>query len=145
MKKLIFLAAFLIMAGAIFGQTLQKGNVLALHVITANLDPDVTYNQWKNFGLTKSIPAFNKEFQGDVIMYFAEVDRGDDENGLSLIFIFKSLEVRDKYFTKEGTPTELWNSKWEKVNQSTPEEERNKLGTSDYSGIHIMTGLFNSI
>ena len=135
MKKLILLAALILVVGTTFGQTLQKGNVLGLHVITINLDPDVTYNQWKNVGLTKFIPAFNKQFQGDVKLYFAEVDRGDDENGASLIYVFKSVEVRDKYFTQDGTATELWNSNWENITQALT-DDFNKLGTSSYTGRH---------
>jgi len=69
-------------------------------------------------------------------MYYAEVNRGDDEHGISLIYFFKSLEVRDKYFTKEGNGTELWNTKWEKIMQSIPAEENSKLGTSDWTGKH---------
>lgn len=124
------------MAGATFGQILQKGNVLALHVITVKLDPDVTYNQWKNVVLNIGIPAFNREFQGDITMYYAEVDRGNDTNGISLVYVFKSLEARDKYFTKEGTATELWSTKWEKVGQAIPEEENKKLGTSNWTDKH---------
>ena len=135
MKKLIIAAAFILLAGVAFGQTLQKGSVLALHVITVNLDPDVTYNQWENFALTKYIPAYNEEFQGDIEVYYAKVDRGDDENGLSLIYVYKSVEVRAKYFTQEGTPNELFNSKMEKVIQ-TLADEISAIGTSDFTYGH---------
>jgi hypothetical protein len=135
MKKLIIAAAFILLAGVAFGQSLQKGSVLGLHVISVNLDPDVTFNQWENFGLTKFIPAINKEFQGDIELYYAKVDRGDDENGLSLIWLFKSAEVRAKYFTQEGDGTELFNSKYEKILQSLA-EEMSKIGTSTYSRVH---------
>ena len=136
MKKIIIAAAFILLAGVAFSQTLQKGNILGLHVITVNLDPDVTYNQWENFGLTKYIPAVNKEFQGDIELYYAKVDRGDDENGLCLLWIFKSAEIRAKYFTQEGTSLELFNSKIEKVIQ-TLGDEMSKLGTSNYSRVHF--------
>jgi hypothetical protein len=136
MKKIIIAAAFILLAGVAFGQALQKGSIVGLHVITVNLDPDVTYNQWENFGLTIFLPALNKEFQGDVEMYFAKVDRGDDENGLSLIWVFKSAEVRAKYFTQEGDGTELWNSKYEKVYQSLA-DELSKIGTSSFTYGHF--------
>jgi hypothetical protein len=135
MRKLLVITAFILLAGVAYGQTLQKGSILALHVISVNLDPDVTYNQWKNFGLTKFIPEFNKQFQGDVKLYFAEVDRGDDENGISLIYIFKSVEVRAKYFTEEGDATELFNSRYEKVMQAFP-DEISALGTTSFSYEH---------
>jgi hypothetical protein len=135
MKKLVIIAALILIAGVAYGQTVEKGNIIALNVITANLDPDVTYNQWKNVGLTKFIPEFNKQFQGDIKLYFAEVDRGDDENGLGLIYVFKSLEVRDKYFTQEGTATELFNSNYEKATQAIT-DELNTLGASSFSYGH---------
>ena len=135
MKKLILTAALILVVGTAFSQTLQKGNFLALHVITLNLDPDVTYNQWKNIVLNKWVPAFNEQFQGDVEFYLAEVDRGDDENGLSFLYIFKTVEVREKYFTQEGQPTELWSSKFENASQAI-EDERVKLGITAYSGKH---------
>ncbi|MBA7516810.1 hypothetical protein ES705_08859 [subsurface metagenome] len=115
MKKLILLAAFIIVAGATLGQTLQKGNLVGLHVGTIILDPDVTYNQWKDFMINKYIPEFEKQFQGDIKMYLAEGDRGDEENCISIFWVFKSMEVRDKYFTQEGSSTELFKSKFEKI------------------------------
>ena len=135
MRKLLVIAALLLFAGIAFGQTLQKGNLIGLHVIKVNLDPDVTYNQWENFGLTKYIPAMNEEFQGDIEMYYAKVARGDDEGGLSLIWVIKSAEVRAKYFMQDGTATELFNSKNEKVIQ-TLADEMSKIGTSSYSRLH---------
>ena len=110
MKKLIFLAAFLVMTVAIFGQTLQKGNVIGMHVGTMILDPNVTYNQFKDFWINKFIPEWDKQFKGDIKLYLAEGDRGADVNCISVLYVFKSVEVRDKYFNKEGASTELMNS-----------------------------------
>ena len=135
MKKLIIAAAFILLAGATFGQTFQKGNLVSFHVITLHLNPDVTYNQWKNFMLNKLIPAFDKGFQGDIKMYIWEGERGDDKNYVSYLWIFKSVEVRDKYWplsktdAMHGTATELWLSKFEKINLPLADEASN-LGTS---------------
>lgn len=133
MKKLIFLAAFLvIMAGAIFGQTLQKGNVIGMHVGTMILDPNVTYNQFKDFWINKYIPEWDKQLQGDIKLVLAEGDRGADVNCISVMYVFKSVEVRDKYFSKEGSMTEFANTQFAKL--STIEAEFSKLGT--YSEKH---------
>ena len=127
MKKLILTAALiLLVVGTTFGQTLQKGSLVGFHVGTIILDPDVTYNQYKDFYLNKYIPEFEKQFQGDIKMYSAEGDRGDDENCGSMILVFKSVEIRDKYFKQEGSSTELYNSKLEKIQPIW--EELNKLG-----------------
>lgn len=135
MKKLIIAAALILFAGVVFGQTLQKGSIVGLHVIKVTLDPDVTYNQWENFVLTKYLPVFNEEFQGDIELYYTKVDRGDDENGIGTIYVFKSVEVRAKYFTQEGNVTELFTSKNDKIIQ-TLADEMSKLGTSNYSRLH---------
>lgn len=127
MKKLILTAALILVVGTTFGQTLQKGNLVGFHVGTVILDPDVTYNQYKDFVINKQIPAFEKQFQGDIKVYLADGDRGDDENCVSTFYVFKSVEVRDKYFTKEGSPTELFNSKMGNIQAIN--DEADKLGT----------------
>ena len=116
------------MAGAIFGQTLQKGILIGMHVETLIPNPDVTYNQFKDFFVNKYLPEWNKLFEGDMKVYFAEGERGADDNCVSLLWVFNSVEVRDKYFDKEGNNTELFNSRAEKFSQSI-DEELNKLGT----------------
>jgi hypothetical protein len=135
MKKLIIAAAFILIAGVAFGQTLQKGSILGVHLIEVTLDPDVTYNQWKNFVLNTYLPAYNEGFQGDVEFYYTKVDRGDDENGIGIMYAFKSVEVRAKYFTPEGTVTELFTSMDDKI-MLTIADEMSKLGTSNYTRLH---------
>jgi hypothetical protein len=127
MKKIILSTAFVLLTGILFGQTLQKGNMVSLHVERVNLDPDITFNQLKKFYLDTYIPAFNNEFQGEVQLYMAEGDRGDDVNCVALLIVFKSMEVRDKYFPEEATPTELWRSKI--GNMQAIIDEGSKLGT----------------
>ncbi len=127
MKKLILTAAaLLLLAGTTFGQTLQKGNLVGFHVGTTILESDVTYNQFMDFYQNKYIPEFEKQFQGDIKVYIAVGDRGNDENCEGTFWVFKSVEVRDKYFSQEGTGTELFNSKLEKL--QPVQEELNKLG-----------------
>ncbi len=56
MKKLIIAAAFILLAGVAFGQTLQKGNAVVTQVLNVDLKPDVTIDQWKEFFISKVIP-----------------------------------------------------------------------------------------
>lgn len=127
MKKVILLAAIVIVAGAAMGQTFQKGNLVGNHVGTIMLDPDVTYNQYKDFVINKYIPVFEKQFKGEMKLYFAEGDRGDDVNGVSFLIVCKSVEARDKYFSQDGEETELFKSKFEKIQPIF--DELNKMGT----------------
>jgi len=126
MKKLILTAALILVVGTTFGQTLQKGNLLGHHVMTINLDPDVTMNQLIDFYVTKYIPEFEKNFPG-VKLYLAKGIRGENENNYASISLFESVEDRDKYYNEDGTPTELGNSAWEKLQPII--EKGSKLGT----------------
>ena len=125
MKKLILTAALILVVGTTFGQTLQKGNFIGLHVMTINLDPDVTMNQFLDFYVNKYIPEFEKNFPG-VKLYIVKGIRGENENSFGSVYLFDSEEVRDKYF-ENGTLTELGKSASEKLQPTT--EELQKLGT----------------
>ena len=126
MKKLILTAALILVVGTTFGQTLQKGNFIGLHVITINLDPDVTMNQFLDFYVNKWIPEFEKNFPG-VKMYMIKGIRGENENSFGFVSFTDSEEVRDKYYNKNGTLNELGKSGFEKLQPTT--EELQKLGT----------------
>jgi hypothetical protein len=127
MKKLFFALAIILMTGTAFGQTFQKGNLVGFHVGTVNLDPDVTFNQWKKFALETYIPAVNKEFEGEITTYLAFGERGKYKNYVGWYMIFKSVEIRDKYIPEEAKRSELYNAKWAKVNPIF--EELMKMGT----------------
>ena len=64
MKNLILTAVLLLASIITFGQTLKKGNFVGVHVMTVNLDPDVTMNQFKDFFINKVIPEVEKHFPG---------------------------------------------------------------------------------
>ena len=128
MKKLILTSALILLVGFTFGQTLQKVNLVGLHVMTINLDPDVTMNQFKDFFTNKVIPEWEKHFAG-AKLYFLKGIRGENENSFGIIFTFESEKDRNKYWKADegGNFTELGEAANEKL---TPiNEELNKLGT----------------
>jgi hypothetical protein len=125
MKKLIIAAAFILLAGVAFGQTLKKGAVISISVYTITLEADVTMDQYIDFGMNKYLPALEKSFPG-VKGFTMKGDRGKDANELGSIWLFESVELRDKYFN-EGSPTELGASAMQEV--APVIEEFNKLGT----------------
>jgi len=127
MKKLLLTAAaLLLVAGATFGQTLQKGNLLGFHVVTVELNPDVTMEQFQEFYISKVIPEFEKNFPGWK-GYSVKGIRGENENSFGMIWVMKSEEHRDKYFNEDGGLNELGTATWEKANPVL--EELEKLGT----------------
>ena len=132
MKKVILISTILfLVSGTTFGQTLEKGNLLGIHVISLNLDPDLTYNQWKDFYFQNYIPVWDNTFQGDIKLFMGEIDRGDDKSGTNiiLIYFFKSKDIRDKYFTQDGSVTEIYTTKMSEFNEAIA-GDINKLGKS---------------
>ena len=127
MKKLT-IATILLLAlsvAPVMSQTLSKGNLMGIHTLTVNLDPDVTMNQYKQYIKTKMIPAWEKHFEMKV--YLLQSQRGADANSLGVAFIYASEEIRDKYWGEDGSPTALWQEKSELVQEIT--DGANKLGT----------------
>jgi hypothetical protein len=115
MKKNLMIVALILIAGVTNGQTFPKGNLVGFHAGTVDLDPDVSLNQWKKFAIDTFFPAFNKEFEGEIAMYLADGERGKFENYVGWFMVFKTIEVRNKYIPEPGKRTELYESKWEKV------------------------------
>ncbi len=115
MKKILLTIPVLLLATMLSGQTLEKGTLIGFHIITPDLNPDVTFNQWKDFALDKYMPAFNKEFEGEITAYWLSGERGKYKNCVAFIMVFKSLEVRDKYIPAEGKISDLYKAKMEKV------------------------------
>ena len=127
MKNLILTAALILVVGTTFGQTLQKGNFVGTHVMTINLDPDVTMNQFKEFFANKAIPEYEKHLTGAKV-YLLKGIRGENENSFGVIFIFESEMDRNKYWKEEEAGfTELGEEANEKMTPIL--EELNKLGT----------------
>jgi hypothetical protein len=130
MKKVIIAAAFILLAGVVFGQTLQKGNVVVTQVLDIDLKPDVTIDQWKEFYITKVIPEIEKLYTGANV-YLSKGIRGKHKNSLGLIVVFKTKKERDKFFNEDDSRTEL--GKMVAENFSTVGEELAKLGTYTFT------------
>jgi len=126
MKKIIFVTAFIIMAGIAYGQTLQKGNVVRVHVYTINLDPDVTMNQYLEVWANKLAPAL--EENSEVKYFIIKGIQGECENCFGDMWIFESKAVQDKYFKEDGTLTKTGQEVQEKIQPELDELAR--LGTS---------------
>lgn len=133
MKKIFLSIGFILFALMLSGQTLQKGQVIGFHILTPELNPDVTFNQWKTFAMDKYMPAFNKEFEGEVTVYWLSGERGKYKNSVAFMIVFKSLEVRDKYIPAESKTSDLYNAKMEKVMPMYNEWRKMGTYTSEWS------------
>lgn len=126
-KTAIILALIFISGSSLFSQTLKKGNLVGFHVGVIELAPGVTMEQYRDFCMHKLLPAYNKEFEGDIKVLVAGGERGVYQNFMSRIMIIKSLKVRNKYFPEEGKSSDLMKSKMAKIQPLIDELE--KLGT----------------
>ena len=124
MKKFIIAAAFILLTGIVFGQPLQKGKLVGVHIVDLVLQPDVTYNQWKDFMINKYIPKLEELTQGDWTIYLLEGIRGENKNEIGLIYIVKSEAARDKYYNDDETLTELGKEFYEKMNPILEEAKK---------------------
>ena len=125
MKKLLVLSALIVLSGTVFSQTLQKGNLVGVHVYNINLKPDVTPNQMKDFIINKLIPAY--ESNPGANMYLTKCIRGENKYSYGLMVIFKSESERNKFYNEEGELTELGIALSEKM-QPIYEEFTNTIG-----------------
>lgn len=125
MKKLIITAVFILFVEVIFGQTLQEGNLVGVHVITIELNSGVTMGQFQKFHVNTLIPEYERNYPGWQL-YLAKGIRGENQNTYGWIIIVESEEVRNKYYNDDGTITEFGQSA---ANKMTPIlEEAEKFG-----------------
>ncbi|MGE5384103.1 MAG: hypothetical protein ACM3PX_11800 [Omnitrophica WOR_2 bacterium] len=139
MKRLFFLIALLLFAGALTSQNFKKGNVVGFHVMTFKLNENVTKDQMRDFLANEFAPAFNKIYKGDITLYIAKGERGDNNDGISIIYLIKSLKHRNKYFPTPGGSSKLNDENGDKLLPMF--EKMDKLGTiisDDYTDWVVM-------
>jgi hypothetical protein len=114
MKKLVFITALILLTGTAFGQTLQKGTVIGFHNGTFTPNPDVTMNQLLNFVKDRMLPEYEKNLPGSKC-YLVKGIRGEFVNCINMLIIFQSDAVRNKYWNKDGTYTDMGKAAFEKM------------------------------
>lgn len=127
MKKVILIAALIILAETIYSQTFQKGNRFTHHVITVTLAPNVTMDQYLDFFKNEIIPVYEKNYQG-VKVYLTEGIRGECGNCYGFITAYKSKTGWEKYHNLDGSSTDLGKASFEKMNHVI--DELGKLGVN---------------
>lgn len=126
MKKFAFSTVFLLLSCVIFGQPLQKGNLVGTHLVEIELKPGVTMEQFQEFYINKAIPAFEKAREGWKV-HLVKGIRGDNEGRLGLIIVIESEEARDKYYNEDNSLSKLGEESSKKF--APVREEMEKLVT----------------
>ena len=126
MKKQIFLLAIVIATNFSFAQGLQKGNLFGVHIVTVELQPNVTSEQFKTFFVKEVLPEYEKSWQG-LKGYLVKSVRGEYKDRFAIVWLFESEKARDKYFNKDGSANNLEKAAFERVKPI--EEKLKKYGT----------------
>lgn len=101
MKKLLILSALILFSGIAFSQSLQKGNLIGIHKLTITVNTGYTVDEFMDFFTNKFIPKY-EEIHPGLKIYVVKGNRGEEENKLGLLFMFNSIDARDKYWPKMG-------------------------------------------
>lgn len=96
------------------GQKLTKDAVVACW----NFSPkeQVNTEDLEDFLLREYIPEFERSFTGTKL-FLLRNDRGNDEGGYSILAIFESLEVRDRWWPQSGEPSDEAKKATEKMKE----------------------------
>jgi len=123
MKKLIITTILLCITQIVLGQTLQKGNLVGVHVIYIDLNPGVTMAEFQKFHTDVLIPEYEKNYPGWQL-FLAKGVRGENQNTYGWIIIVESEEIRNKYYNDDGSITEFGQAAAEKMNPILKETEK---------------------
>ncbi len=132
MRKLFIITALLLFAGIAFGQTLQKGNLISVHVLTVELKTGITMDQYIDYFNEKTKPAWEKADKGMEI-YPLKAIQGVNENELGMIIIFKNEAARNKHYDADGNLSEYGNKVMEEIAPFRAEAEKLGTWTSKYT------------
>ena len=116
MRKLLVITILLLFVGVAIGQSLKKGNLIGVHVITVELKPGVTMEEYVKFFNEKYIPEAEKAFEG-INLFIMKGIRGVNKDSFGFLYHAKDEETRNLYNNDDGSLTELANKLLEQVNQ----------------------------
>jgi hypothetical protein len=131
MKNILILCAFVLISASTFGQSLPKGSLVGVHNVSLKLNGTTTSAQYIAAFKAKWVPAASKAFNCEV--HVLNYVRGNSENKIGLLFIYKSAAARDKYYSGDGVLSDFGKTATAKM--QSVEAELNKLGST--SGTYI--------
>jgi len=105
MKNLIILSALFLFSGFTFGQSMQKGGVVAIHEWTLKLKPDVTMNQFLDHWEETIVPEMEKLIP-EMKTYTLKGIHKNNNYEYAGLYYYNSLEDLRKYWKEDGSPTE---------------------------------------
>jgi hypothetical protein len=137
MKKFLFSLIIILIAGTLNAQPLKKGNLIGTHVVTYELIPGVTFEQFEKYYLDEFIPEYEKIRTGWEITLLRGRS-GIHKDKLLVIIKMDSERIRDKYYNKDGSPTDFYNETGEKVKPLYNKLKEYITYTTEYTGWEVL-------
>jgi len=109
----IFVLVGLVISSSGYAQGLQSGNLLGVHVITVTLKPGATMDQFVNFYVHEVLPEYEKHWPG-LKGYLLKAFFADSKNKFAVVWLFKTVEDRNRNFDVDGRANELEKQRWRK-------------------------------
>jgi hypothetical protein len=105
-NRLMVVAVLLMASGVCYGQGLERGNLIGVHVITVNLKPGVSMEDFTKFYVEHVLPEYEKNWPG-LEGYLLKSFFSDSKNKFAVVWLFKTVEYRNRNFNPDGTSNEL--------------------------------------
>ena len=85
---------------------LERGNLIGVHVITVDLKPGVSMEEFTKFYVEHVLPEYEKNWPG-LEGYLLKSFFSDSKNKFAIVWLFKTVEDRNRNFHADGTANEL--------------------------------------
>ena len=128
-RRLIIPALLLFGSSAGYAQGLERGNLIGVHVVTVNLNPNASMEDFTKFYVEQVLPEYEKSWPG-LKGYLLKSFFGDSKNKFAIVWLFKTVEDRNRNFNADGSANELEKAAREKVK---PIEEKLKKMYGNYT------------
>ena len=110
-------------------QRLERGNLIGVHLITPDLRPNVTIDEFASAYVRDVLPEYEKNWPG-LKGYVLKAFFRDSKNQLAVVWLFKTVEDRNRNFDVNDRANELERAALAKVK---PFEDRFKQKYGNYS------------
>lgn len=131
MKNILILCAFVLISASSFGQIIPKGGLIGIHNFSLKLNGSTTEAEYLAAFQSKWIPVASKAYNCEI--HVLKYLRGNSENKVGLLFIYKNAAERDKLYTADGKLNEAGQAAYAKV--KPVDAELSKLGSTSGSFI----------
>lgn len=128
-NRAIVIVTFLLSSLSSWAQGLERGNLIGVHVVTVDLKPNVTMDEFTKFYVHEVLPEYEKNWPG-LKGYLLKSFFRDAQNKFAIVWLFKTEADRNRNFDANDRANELEKAALEKVK---PIEEKLKKMYGSYT------------